>query len=97
MIVIDGDVLLHYLSIPYVAEFEVVEDSKGEWWCQGEYPELPDTLVRRRSMPDTVAALEETKAKVISSILSAGHEPPEPRPPLMSGVCGFLPEIPKIT
>lgn len=83
--------LKQFLAVPYVAEFEVVEDESGEWWCQAEYPELSGTVVRAKTVLEAVDLLESTKREVLTAILNDGKEPPQPRPPLRSGVCGLSP------
>lgn len=79
----------YYLAIPYIAEFEAFEDSNGEWWYQAEYPELEGTQVRCSNIVDAVNELETVKFVVIKSLLEQDKEPPIPRLPLRSGVCGF--------
>lgn len=79
----------YFLSVPYLAEFEAIEDSNGDWWYQAEYPELGGTKVRCRSIIEAVNELERLKFEVITSMLEQGELPPVPRPPLRSGVCGF--------
>lgn len=82
-----------YLAVPYVAEFEVVEDAIGEWWCQAECPEIPGTRVRARNITEAIDLLESRKREVISYMLAQRRSPPIPRSPLESGVCGFSAEI----
>lgn len=86
---LDLESLKHFLAVPYVAEFEVVEDESGEWWCQAEYPELRGTVVRARTVLEAVELLEHTKEEVLTALLVNGKQPPEPRPPLRSGICGL--------
>lgn len=85
----DVESLKHFLAVPYVAEFEVVEDESGEWWCQAEYPELNGTAVRAKTVLEAVDLLESIKREVLTAILIDGKQPPQPRPPLRSGVCGL--------
>ncbi|MCL5077298.1 MAG: hypothetical protein M1288_04185 [Actinobacteria bacterium] len=85
----DVDSLKHFLAVPYVAEFEVVEYGSGEWWCQAEYPELSGTEVRAKTVLEAVDLLERIKREVVTAILIDGKLPTKPRPPLRSGVCGL--------
>lgn len=86
---LDDKTLKRFLAVPYVAEFEVSEDEFGEWWCQAEYPELSGTLVRAKTVLEAVDLLEQTKLEVVMALLADGKQPPQPRPPLRSGICGL--------
>jgi len=74
--------LRDYLSVPYLLEAETVEVVPGSWIRRVSYPELPGCTAQSLVVEDALQLLERMRIEMIIAMVSKGHLPPLPRPPL---------------
>jgi hypothetical protein len=73
-----------YLSIPYLLEARLAEQSPGVCINQLSYPELPDCRAESVDLENALQQLERRRIITIVRMLDEGKAPPVPRPPLAS-------------
>ena len=84
------------LSVPLLLTVEPVRGRDGVWRVRAAYPEFPECETTSEMLTVALDRLEDLRLDLTLKLLTAGEQPPRPRPQVPSFVPWYRTEVSRI-
>lgn len=81
------------LAVPLLLTVEPVRGRDGVWRVRAAYPEFPECETTSEMLTVALDRLEDLRRDLTLKLLSAGEQPPRPRPHIRQSVPWYRTEI----
>jgi hypothetical protein len=85
-----------YLAVPLLLTVEPVRGRDGVWRVRAAYPEFPQCETTSEMLTVALDRLDDLRRDLTLKLLSAGEQPPRPRPQVASNVSWYRTEVSRI-